>query len=154
MTGFLIRAIFPLLIAEDFIVKQSSQNIVEMGRTPNVVTGQHIVVFDGLNETEEVLKAVLEPQGCRVNRLRKQNTNEVSNYQKTPSIIIMHDDDSSDSTTNQLGWNEVPKVVIGSVKASKPVDTSVSTRFLVQPFQYAELIDSIESLLSQPPSTH
>lgn len=119
-----------------------------------MVTGQHIVVFDGLNETEEVLKAVLEPQGCRVNRLRKQNTNEVSNYQKTPSIIIVHDDDANDSTTNQLGWNEVPKVVIGSVKASKPVDTSVSTRFLVQPFQYAELIDSIESLLSQPLSTH
>ncbi|QDT97747.1 hypothetical protein [Gimesia aquarii] len=119
-----------------------------------MVTGQHIVVFDGLNETEEVLKAVLEPQGCRVNRVRMQNRVEVSGHQETPSIIIVHDNDSTESTTNQLGWNEVPKVVIGSVKASKPENTTASTRFLVQPFQYAELIDSIESLLQQPQSTH
>ena len=125
-----------------------------MGRTPKVVNGQHVVLFDGLNETEQVLKAIFEPQGCRVNRIRKHHPVDAVSSDEIPSIVVVHDDDSSDCTTNQPGWNDIPKNVIGSVKQAKRTNPDQSTRFLVQPFQYAELIDSIESLLTQPPSTH
>tara|TARA_R110002111_G_scaffold262869_1_gene342145 strand:+ start:59016 stop:59396 length:381 start_codon:yes stop_codon:yes gene_type:complete len=125
-----------------------------MGRTPKVVNGRHVVVFDGLNETEQVLKAILEPQGCRVNRIRKHHSGDIISSDEVPSIVVVHDDDSSNFTTNQPGWNNIPKIVIGSVRKTKRTNSDQSTRFLVQPFQYAELIDSIESLLNQPPSTH
>lgn len=119
-----------------------------------MVNGQNIVVFEGLNETADVLKAVLEPQGCRVNRMRLPHSDDSLDTQKeVPSIIVVRDDDSSDSTAKQLGWNQVPKVVIGSVKSPEESGSEQSTHFLVQPFHYAELIDSIESLLKQPHST-
>ncbi|WP_145309392.1 hypothetical protein [Gimesia fumaroli] len=133
-------------------MKSSSYTVV-MGRTPKVVNGQHVVVFDGLNETEEVLKAVLEPQGCRVNRIRQQHSDRLTSQNEVPSIVVVHDDDAENFTTGQPDWNRVPKVVIGSVKRASTIGQDQSTRFLVQPFQYAELIDSIESLLNQPEST-
>lgn len=118
-----------------------------MGRTPKVVKGQHVVVFDGLNETEQVLKAILEPQGCRVNRIRKQHSSDIASSSEAPNIVVMHDDDASHYTKNKPEWNEVPKIIIGSVKKESRSNSDQSTRFLVQPFQYAELIDSIESIL-------
>lgn len=123
-----------------------------MGRNPQVVNGQHVVVLDGLHETEEVLKAVLEPQGCRVNRIRKPQSGNLIAKQDLPSIVVLHDDDLAASSQDQPGWDEIPKVVIGSVKVPSTDQAEPSTRFLVQPFQYAELIDSIESLLNQPRS--
>ncbi|WP_145108079.1 response regulator [Gimesia panareensis] len=117
-----------------------------------MVNGQHVVVLDGLHETEEVLKAVLEPQGCRVNRIRKPQTGNLIAEQDLPSIVVLHDDDLAASSKDQPGWDEIPKVVIGSVKVPSTNQAEPSTRFLVQPFQYAELIDSIESLLNQPRS--
>jgi len=121
-----------------------------MGRTPKVVNGQHVVVFDGLNETEQVLKAILEPQGCRVNRIRKQHSGDITFADEVPSIVVVHDDDVSHYSTNKPGWNKVPKIVIGSVKKRPSSNSNESTHFLVQPFHYAELVDSIESLLQQP----
>ncbi|QDV16485.1 hypothetical protein Pan153_11140 [Gimesia panareensis] len=117
-----------------------------------MVNGQHVVVLDGLHETEEVLKAVLEPRGCRVNRIRKPQPGHLIAEQDLPSIVVMHDDDSANSSHAQPGWDEIPKVVIGSVKVPATDQAEQSTRFLMQPFQYAELIDSIESLLNQPRS--
>tara|TARA_R110002167_G_scaffold64898_2_gene183463 strand:+ start:1071 stop:1430 length:360 start_codon:yes stop_codon:yes gene_type:complete len=116
-----------------------------------VVNGQRVVVFDGLNETEEVLKAILEPQGCSVDRVRQRNANDLDCPCEIPSIVVVHDDDLNESTTSQPGWNEVPRVVIGSVRKPKNTSSGQTTRFLMQPFQYAELIDSIESLLQQSP---
>lgn len=114
-----------------------------------MVNGQHVVVFDGLNETEEVLKAILEPQGCRVNRIRQQHAGDINEADEVPSIVVMHDDDASHYATNKPEWNKIPKIVIGSVKKHTPAQTDQSKHFLVQPFQYAELIDSIESILQQ-----
>lgn len=115
-----------------------------------MVNGQHVVVLDGLHETEEVLKAILEPRGCRVNRIRNPHSGALIAENELPSIVVLHDDDVSKASATESGWNEVPKVVIGSVKTPATPQSDQSTRFLVQPFQYAELIDSIESLLNQP----
>ena len=129
---------------------KSSSIAVAMGRNPKVVNGQHVVVFDGLNETEEVLKAILEPQGCRVNRIRQRHVEQSLSPSEVPSIVVLHDDDADSLHNSQPGWNQVPKVVIGSVSGTPATSHEQSTRFLVQPFHYAELIDSIESLLNQP----
>ncbi|QDT89236.1 hypothetical protein [Gimesia algae] len=118
-----------------------------------MVNGQRVVVFDGLNETEEVLKAILEPRGCSVDRVRQRNSNDLNSNCEIPSIVVVHDDDLNESNTSQPGWNQVPKVVIGSVRKSKITSAGQTTRFLMQPFQYAELIDSIESLLQQSPAS-
>ncbi len=118
-----------------------------------MVNGQHVVVFDGLNETEAVLKAVLEPQGCRVNRIRQHHSDSLISRNEVPSIVVVYDDDAENFTTSQPDWNEVPRVIIGSVSKTSTAQHNQSTRFLVQPFQYAELIDSIESLLNQSETT-
>ncbi len=34
-----------------------------------VLSEQHVLVVDGISETEEVLKTVLEPRGFHVNRI-------------------------------------------------------------------------------------
>ncbi|MCH9656174.1 MAG: hypothetical protein K0U86_07575 [Planctomycetes bacterium] len=119
-----------------------------------MVNGQHVVVFDGLNETEQVLKAILEPQGCRVNRIRQQHSGDITSAEEVPSILVVHDEDASHCTKDKPGWNKVPKIVIGSVKKRSTSNTDQSTHFLVQPFHYAELIDSIESILQQPQLNH
>ncbi|WP_417392584.1 hypothetical protein [Gimesia sp.] len=118
-----------------------------------MVNGQRVVVFDGLNETEEVLKAILEPRGCSVDRVRQRNATDLNSTSEIPNIVVVHDDDLNESQAAQPGWNQVPKVVIGSVRKPKSTTAGQTTRFLMQPFQYAELIDSIESLLQQSTST-
>lgn len=109
-----------------------------------------VMVVDGLTETEEVLKAVLEPRGMQVTRVRSDDRHESFHSSERPTVVVLHESDRSVSentniTSRSLTWGEVPCVVIG--RTPPPLHASNwARRYLPQPFQYAELVTAIESL--------
>jgi CheY-like chemotaxis protein len=105
-----------------------------------VQRGQSILVVDGLSETTEVLKAVFEPRGHSVSRIRQTQLDARSAAQ--PGVVVWHANDVDDET-RQWRFDSVPHIVIG--KAS--VSDSPQTRRFSQPFQYRELLQAVESAL-------
>lgn len=103
-----------------------------------------VLVVDGLAETETVLRAVLEPQGARVERHRSSvsMTNTLP-----PEVLVVDVDDQHSAAFSVTAWPNVPRVVLGSIPAG---DDLGETRFLEKPFQYPELIRVVQSLLDFP----
>ena len=112
------------------------------------------MVVDGLVETEEVLKAVLEPRGMQVTRISTTRHPDAPMAQDQPSVIVLHE---SEDLTNRsshrnaaTSWDAVPRVVIGRIQ-TRANQREQDCRYLSQPFQYAELVTAIESLLQSAP---
>ncbi len=124
---------------------------IQDGRGTSVGSRQRIVVVDGLSETEEVLKAILEPRGLQVTRIRTHDS--VARFRETepPHVVVVHGS-AADVDEPSVGiWNSIPRVVIGFAHDA-PTQVSerrTSTYFLNKPFHYAELIRAIERLLPQ-----
>jgi CheY-like chemotaxis protein len=112
----------------------------------SVVSGQRVVVVDGLAETEEVLKAVLEPRGLRVERIRAHATQTSDCDSSAPNVLVLHSDDAVQ--TKRRSWDGIPCVVIGSAEISDSNRLSGDSRYLQKPFCYRELILAIEQLLA------
>ena len=113
-----------------------------------MTNGQRVLVVDGLAETEEVLKAVLEPQGLKVNRIRTHFAQDVQSA-LPPHVVILHED-PSDGARAQSSWADVPRVIIGSIAVSRSEAPKSGPReqYLSQPFHYGELIQAVENLLN------
>ncbi len=110
-----------------------------------MTSGQRVLVVDGLTETEEVLKAVLEPQGLAVDRIRHHARTD--DAEQKPSVIVVHQDSSSAADqTNR--WSGIPTVVIGTAQIDAP-EPDDGEQFLAKPFQYGDLICAIERLLAK-----
>jgi len=113
---------------------------------------RRVLVVDGLQETEEVLRAVLQPRGWDVARVHSRRLERGG---ETPSarLVVLHEDAASDTggvtSRRQPQWAEVPTVVIGSVDL--PADNcepSAGDRSrLSHPFHYADLIATVDRLL-------
>ena len=102
-----------------------------------------ILVVDGLSETTAVLKAVFEPRGHAVNRVR-QSQLPSKNSSPGPSVVVWHANEAEDSQAASQ-FEGVPRIVIG--RASSAISAGGSRR-ISQPFEYGELLQAIESLLS------
>ena len=113
-----------------------------------VNSAPHVLVVDGISDTEAVLKAVLEPRGTFVERTRGAMVGRRQDAANTPHIVVIDLDDAS-STETASHFGESHRILIGSAKA--PVDNR--DRFLAKPFQYPELLQTIEDLLALPPVT-
>ena len=112
-----------------------------------VNSAPHVLVIDGTSDTEAVLKAVLEPRGTQVERTRGANVQKRNEETAAPHVVVIDlDDESADATTLKFG--ESHRILIGSVKT--PVDDQ--DRFLSKPFQYPDLLRTIEDLLALPPA--
>lgn len=110
-----------------------------------VNSAPHVLVIDGMPDTEAVLKAVLEPRGTQVERKRGVNLQHQTGTLARPDVVVIDlDDASADATASQFG--ESRRILIGSVQT--PVDAN--ERFLAKPFQYPELLQTIEDLLAMP----
>lgn len=113
-------------------------------RKAGIVVSQSpsILVVDGLSETAEVLRAVFEPRGHTVNRVRQaQLSGRIS---ARPKVVVWHADDSSDAEP-PCRWHGIPRVVIGQMRCSGSADDAAQ---FSQPFDYAELLRAVESLLA------
>lgn len=104
-----------------------------------------VLVIDGTPDTEAVLKAILEPRGAQVERARGTNARQRSGDSTMPRVVVIDlDDDAADATASCFTASH--RVLIGSV--ATPVDAN--DRFLAKPFQYPELLQTIEDLLALP----
>lgn len=102
-----------------------------------------ILVVDGLSETTDVLKAVFEPRGHSVNRIRHSQLPQSSLPQ--PRVVVWHATESDDSPAADR-FAGVPRIVIGRTAGATAANGSC--RFS-QPFEYGALLHAIEALLSE-----
>ena len=125
-----------------------------------MAAGQDVLVVDGLSETEVVLKAVLEPRGLRVNRIRRHAEDGLPTARPrfdvpqdaTPTrVVVIHANDADGEHSVGESWNRVPQVVIGPAKLDSNCasDRPSGSHYLEKPFQYSELIQAIERLLDE-----
>lgn len=117
-----------------------------------MTNGQRVLVVDGPSETEEVLKAVLEPQGLEINRIR---THLPQNFQdaRPPHLVILHAEPADESSAIAQTWPDVPRLIIGSITLSDGPRKSTNEsapreEYLSLPFHYRDLIEAVESLLA------
>jgi CheY-like chemotaxis protein len=119
------------------------------GKDAQVTNGQRVLVVDGLSETEEVLKAVLEPQGLEVNRIRTHSAPK-SPAALPPHLVILHEDHATKSPAAKDSWPDIPRVIIGSMHLPRrqSMESLPREQYLSQPFQYRDLINAVEQLLA------
>lgn len=119
-----------------------------------MVSGQRVLVVDGLAETEQVLKAVLEPRGLHVDRVRRgaptYSPSESARPRSVtapvrPNVVVLHEDQEDAGGLDP--WGQVPRVIIGSVRMPDRPENG-APEYLPHPFQYRELIGAIERLLA------
>jgi hypothetical protein len=123
------------------------EKLAALSEKENRVTAkQRVLVVDGLSETEEVLRAVLEPRGLMVDRIRSAASDELAGKRR-PSIMVLHVDEDPAPSAAPEGWQSVPRIVIGTAKLNDASEVSPE-HYLEQPFQYGELIRTIERLLA------
>jgi DNA-binding response OmpR family regulator len=112
-----------------------------------VTAAQHVLLVDGLAETEEVLRAVLEPRGLKVDRIRSPRSRDFSETRR-PSVVVLHVEDEPSPVSRTSGWQDVPRILIGATKSADRSFDGADAHYLEKPFQYAELIRTIEQLLA------
>ncbi len=121
-----------------------------------MLSEQHVLVVDGISETEEVLKTVLEPRGFHVNRILSSNSTEASEKSHAPNVVILHEENLDSCSQENSNWNHCSKVIIGRAELPRRspslIDgnmTDGNSKYLPAPFQYKELIGAIENLLKK-----
>ncbi len=107
----------------------------------------HVLVIDGISDTEAVLKAVLGPRGTNVERTRSAQVSRLPVEEKSPHVVVIDLDEESAAATASC-FGESHRILIGSVKTA----VEERDRFLAKPFQYPELLQTIEDLLALPPA--
>jgi CheY-like chemotaxis protein len=118
-----------------------------------------ILVVDEASDTAEVLQAVFEPRGVSVSRIRRFDPS-ASGAEDLPALVVLNAESAGNaiSTGSEL-WPEVPQVIIGTVQmpiaatAGASASTAPVRRFLRNPFQFAELMQAIESLINERPAS-
>jgi hypothetical protein len=106
-----------------------------------VRSGQRILVVDGLTETTEVLKAVFEPLGHSVHRVRQAQL--AATDSPRPNVVVWHADASADGCLRSR-FADVPQIVIGKARLNS---AAAGTPHFAQPFHYIELLRAIECAL-------
>jgi DNA-binding response OmpR family regulator len=118
----------------------------------HVIVSQRVLVVDGVSDTGDVLKAVLEPRGWQVDRVRRMDQFSEATRTERPDVLIVDAETTATDERTDLELAAVPRVIIGSLRVASPDDEpgSPSRQYLAKPFQYAELLRAIDKLLAQP----
>ncbi|MFN0197318.1 MAG: hypothetical protein ACKVT0_11285 [Planctomycetaceae bacterium] len=129
--------------------------ILLSGKGAGVAEPSTVMLWGGQTETEEVLRAVLEPRGYKISRFSPKGTGEYSsdfnpsngeNDISPPQLLVVDHDDATVPPCDR--WSGVPRIIIGKMK-SRPAEGLAGTRHKLfsHPFEYGELIHAIESML-------
>jgi len=113
-----------------------------------VNSAPHVLLVDEISDTEAVLKAVLGPRGTSVERTRGAMVGRRNEQANCPHVVVI-DLDNQSAADSAASFGESHRILIGSVKAT----VADRDRFLSKPFQYPELLKTIEDLLLLPPLT-
>jgi DNA-binding response OmpR family regulator len=134
------------------LVDASRKSLRRTRKEGLVIASQRVLVVDGVSDTGEVLKAVLEPRGWQVDRVRRMDQFGEAKLTERPDVMIVDAETISAGDIPDRELAEVPRVIIGSLRVTSPDDEpgSSSRQYLAKPFQYAELLRAIDELLAQP----
>lgn len=120
------------------------------GKAYRMRNGGTLLVIDESSDTAEVLKAVFEPRGVRVDRYRSRTSARIGKHDAaTPAVVVIDSESWQSSDPEEVLWADSPRVIIGKARAavSAAADNGRSTEFLGKPFQFAELVRTIESMM-------
>lgn len=113
-----------------------------------------VLVVDEIPDTAEVLQAVLGSRGLTVNRVRYLDQTVMAGATAPPAVVVV-DAESLEAGRAPAapGWPDVPHVIIGTVNLAgisntEPADGASNRRYLQKPFQFAELVRAIETLVA------
>ncbi|QDT37114.1 hypothetical protein [Stratiformator vulcanicus] len=108
----------------------------------------HVLLIDGLEETAEVVRAVLKSSGSRVTRMRSYEL--PSRLQNDADVVIYHDSGVRDASG---GADTNSRIVVGRVNHSDPTACpSVGASELAEPFDYRDLIGAVHRCLAESQS--
>ena len=113
-----------------------------------------VLVVDEISDIAEVLQAVLEPRGVAVNRVRRLGEPPAAGAADRPSVMVLDSGSLPGSLPSaDSDWQNIPQVIIGKIHGaeSAAADDTVANperRYLQKPFQFAELVQAIESLIA------
>lgn len=111
-----------------------------------MASGQRVLVVDGIEETQEVLKAVLEPRGVTVFRTDGWTAGKDDSNTSADVVVLDADRESVDLQASTVGS---ARVLIGSMEVADGGEHPTQ-RYLQKPFHYGELVRAIENLLARP----
>ena len=133
-------------------VDASRKSLRRTRKEGHVIASQRVLVVDGVSDTGEVLKAVLEPRGWQVDRVRRMDQFGEATRAERPDVMIVDVETTTGPELSDRELAEVPRVIIGSLRVTSPDDEpgSPSRQYLTKPFHYAELLRAIDELLAQP----
>ena len=110
--------------------------------------GQHVLVVDELTETQEVLQAILSPRGLTVDHIQRTAPVPFNRIEETPDVVVIDADSLPSQQAASVRWQGIPQVIIGSATISVDPRPAATQRHLSKPFQFPELIQAVEQLLS------
>ncbi|MBS0262018.1 MAG: hypothetical protein JSS02_08670 [Planctomycetes bacterium] len=114
---------------------------------------EFVLVVDEISDTADVLQAVLEPRGVAVNRVRQLDAKSAANTAAQPRVMVVDADNLRGAeSASSPAWHNVPQIIIGKIQfapsaADDEQQATPPRRFLQKPFQFAELMQVIESLI-------
>lgn len=117
-----------------------------------------VLVVDEISDTADVLQAVLEPRGVAVNRVRRLMEPAARDAAGRPSVMVLDAESLCGSALpSGSDWKNIPQVIIGTIRITGPEtaderQASPERRYLQKPFQFAELVQAIESLIAAAPA--
>lgn len=118
-----------------------------------MASGQRVLVVDESSDTAEVLKAVLEPRGMRVDRAFRAvsyGANLPSEPPSRLSLVVLDEESLASGVVDTQDWGAVPRIIIGGISIPSPQSpgNGAPERHLQKPFHYAELLRAIDSLIN------
>ena len=116
-----------------------------------MLQGPRVLVVDEVSDTEEVLRAVLEPRGMQVDRVRSERP--ASNaIVPLPAVVVIDAEKQPVRLRHSQEWKSVPQVIIGSAlfeDGAAAESGAAARRYLRKPFQYSELVQAIEHIVGR-----
>jgi CheY-like chemotaxis protein len=119
-----------------------------------VADPERVLVVDGVADTAEVLQAVLEPRGLIVNRVSRLDEREIASAADQTAVLVLDADFLHRAAApDWIARQGIPQVIIGTWHAPAPTGEDSGSeprrRYLRKPFQFAELVRAIESLIAR-----
>ena len=115
---------------------------------------ERVLVVDGIADTADVLQAVLEPRGLIVNRVSRLDEREITAAAGQPAVLVLDADALHRAAApDWIARRGVPQVIIGTwhdpAATGEDSGSAPRRRYLQKPFQFAELVRAIESLIAR-----
>lgn len=110
---------------------------------------RRLLVLDENCETEEVLRAVLEPTGTSVTRVRSWQQLQSCEPDREGTVLVLHSNETLNAHPEADQLSQSPRVIIGRTETA-PVtpqhESSSQEHQLDDLFEFKDLLRAIDSL--------